>query len=189
MGTLLKSIKLLKIRRYLTSVLLGLAILLWLQGNFFLWNYGELDGKPFNFEAYTIHGLFEAIIWLTIMVFVVVKFETVSAWTKKIVFVILFSLLCSTAFAYIDKPKDAWHKFYHVNYDHFLHYSETKNIIIMVIDGARGDIFEQMVSELSEDEKSTFNGFTFFRNTSGSFNSTNPSVSSFLTGILYDCKK
>ena len=57
---------------------------------------------------------------------------------KKIVFVILFSLLCSTAFAYIDKPKDAWHKFYHVNYDHFLNFSETKNIIIMVIDGARG---------------------------------------------------
>jgi hypothetical protein len=188
-GLLFNLKKLSKLGRIFTAFSIGLAILLWIQGNFFLWNYGQLDGKPLNYDAYNVHGIGELTLWISIMFYVLFKYEIVSQWAKKTTLIILASLFLSVLLAYIDKPKDVWHKTYQVVSDNYFKFSNEKNIIIFVIDAARGDIFEDMLSEMTEQEKAIFNGFTFFRNTTGTFNSTNPAVSGILTGKLYDYKE
>lgn len=175
-------------RKILSSIILGLAVMFWLQGNIFLWDYGKLDGSPMNFSDYTVHGFIEAFLWITVLGYFILKFKHVSAWANKIALIILVNIAISVVIAYRDRPIDAWHKNYHVSFDNYLEFSKTKNVIIMVIDAARGDVFDEMLHDMTNDEKKIFDGFTFFKNTSGTFNSTDPAVSGFLTGRLYDYK-
>lgn len=188
MGILLNASRLSKLGKMFTGTMLAVAVLLWIQGNFLLWDYGKLDGKPLNFGAYAVHGMLEAVLWVSLITFGVFKFEVVSQWAKRITLIVLASLFLSTALAYIDMRGEPWYKTYEVTYDNYYSYSNQKNIIVLVIDAARSDVFEKMLPELSEHEKSIFNGFTFFRNTTGTFNATNPAVTGILTGRLYDNK-
>lgn len=188
-GLLLNSIRFSRLSKMLAGTTLAVAVLLWVQGNFFLWDYGALDGKPLNFSGYTVHGVLEAVLWISMITFVAFKYEVFSRWAKTISLIVLASLFLSITLAYIDKPGDPWHKAHQVTYDNYYSYSNQKNIIVLVIDAARSDIFEKMIPELSEQEKTIFNGFIFFRNTTGTFSSTNPAVTGILTGRLYDFKK
>jgi hypothetical protein len=175
-------------RKLLTAIVVGVAVLLWLQGNFFLWDYGKLDGRPLSFSAYTVHGFIEALIWVAVLAFAMIKHKLVATLANKICIIVVASLMANLISGYINQPKAFWHKDYHVTFDNYLTFSDTQNVIIIVIDAARGDIFEEILSELSHDEKKIFEGFTFFRNTSGTFNATYQAVVGYLTGQMYDYK-
>lgn len=153
-----------------------------------MWDYGKLDGRPLSFSAYTVHGFIEALIWVAVLAFVMIKHEIVATSANKICITVIASLMANLILVYMNQPKNVWHKDYHVTFDNYLTFSDTQNVIIIVIDAARGDIFEEILFELSHDEKKKFKGFTFFRNTSGTFNATYQAVVGYLTGQMYDYK-
>ncbi len=188
-GVLMSPEKLSKTKNILSAILLASSILLWIQGNFLLWDYGELNGKALNFSAYSTHGLLELLLWGFLLVIFVLKSNLVTAWAKKIFLIVFASLSLSIGMAFTEMPKNAWHKYYHADLTNYYSYSSNKNVIILVIDAARGDVFEDLLNNnLSDQEKDIFNGFTFFRNTTGVFNSTNYAVPGILTDNLYDFK-
>jgi hypothetical protein len=176
------------LKTYVLGLLL-LAIIFWVQGNFFLWDYGKLDGRPLNFDGFFFHGLFEIAIYTTLFFIALWQREKFLAWAGKAAFIVIASLTFAFISAYFEMPKLAWYKTNQVTYDDFYKFSKQKNIIILTIDSARSDAFEKMLSKMTAEEQAIFNGFTFFRNTTGVFNSTNPSVTGILTGQLYDFKE
>ena len=80
------------------------------------------------------------------------------------------------ATAYANLPPEPWHKRYDVKMDTYYTFSKTKNVLYLVFDSTRSDVFTELLAGMTPAEKSLFDGFTFFRNTTGTFNATNPAV-------------
>lgn len=181
-----------KFLQLLAVSILSLAVLLWLQGYFFIWDYGKFDGSELNFEKYNMYGIFEIIIWMTFL-FLFLRFhKKIIHYTHKIVLVCLVALLATTTSAYmifLNGSQDAWYNKYSISNDNFYKYSRDKNVILLVLDASRGDVFEEILETLTSDEKSLFEGFTFFKNTTGTFSQTNPAMTGILTSIVYDYKE
>ena len=169
-----------------TALLLAAAGALWLQGYFLVWDYGALDGKPLNFDAYTWHGVGEVLAWLAIFGLFLWQRQRVAASAKAIFLVVAATIGFGAATAYANLPPEPWHKRYDVKMDTYYTFSKTKNVLFLVFDSTRSDVFPEILAGMAPAEKALFDGFTFFRNTTGAFNATNPAVSGFLTGDVYD---
>ena len=182
-----------KYKKKFSALIFAFALLLYLQGYLFLWDYGVFDGKHLNFEVNTAKGIFEVLLWLFILFISFLRPDFFLFHIKKWMIVVFLSTSFSLTAAYYDSPfrqsSTLWHKEYEVNLDSYFTFSYKKNVIFLVVDSARGDIFEDIYSHMTEEDKSIFNGFTFFKNSTGVFSSTDPSVSGILTGHLYDFKK
>lgn len=173
-------------RELFTAVLIALALMLWLQGYYFLWDYGALDGRPLDFAGFTVHGIAEVLCWIAVFVLCLRLRGAVVARSGSIALIVLASLAFGLYTSHQRLPVQPWHKRYHANTDSYFTFSQERNVIVLVIDSSRGDVFQEMLAGLTPAEKAVFDGFTFFRNTTGSFNSTDPGVSGFLTGRVYD---
>lgn len=169
-----------------TALLLAAAVALWIQGYFLVWDYGALDGKPLNFAAYTWHGVGEVLAWAGIFGLFLWQRQRAAAAAKGIFLVVAATIGFGAAAAYANLPPEPWHKRYDVKMDTYYTFSKTKNVLFLVFDATRSDVFGEIFAGMTPAEKSLFDGFTFFRNTTGSFNATNPAVSGFLTGEPYD---
>lgn len=172
-----------------SSLLLALTVALWLQGYLFLWNYGQLDGRPFSYDAHDLHGLLEFAVWAVIFGGAVWKCKILSGWGSRIFIFISVTLALNMGHIYTQMPPvKSRNERYAVSDEHYDTFSKKCNVIILTIDSARGDIFEEIFSGLNEEDKALFDGFTFFQNTVGTFLSTVYAVPGILTSRHYDCK-
>lgn len=172
--------------RTYTVLLLAAAVALWLQGYFFLWPYGPLDGRPLDFASFTWQGWFEVLAWAGVFALFLKLRHRVLAATGALWLVLAGSVLAGLLSAYAALPPTPWQRQYHASLDTFYTFSRTRNVLVVTYDSARGDVFEELLEGMTAQEKELFEGFTFFRNTTGAFNGTIPAVSGILTGRTYD---
>jgi hypothetical protein len=175
---------------HLCSIFLILTILLWLQGYIFLWNYGIIDGTQLNYSENTLLCFLELLIWIA-GIFVSFKyskfiFKSLNVFIISLIFLISSAIfVCLLSFSF-QKP---WHKTYSVDWEHLARFSSKKNIIVLIIDSARADIFSEILSELAIEDRDLLKGFTFFNNVSGASIATVPSVPAILAEKMWDRKK
>lgn len=169
-----------------TALLLAVAVALWLQGYFFLWNYGRLDGSPLDFASFTLNGALEAMVWGAILALALAWQRQVARLVTAAWIVVAGSIVAVAGSAWASLPPAPWHERYEIRPGGPFTFSRTRNVIVLALDSSRGDVFEELLSTFDTDERAAFDGFTFFRNTTGTFNSTVPAVSGFLTGQAYD---
>jgi hypothetical protein len=168
------------------ATILAISILLWIQGNIFIWDYGQIDGAALRYDDFIFHGIFEILLWGSLLIVANLKPQWLINHTKSIVFIVFISLIIGSGSAYYNRPKDLWFKKYEVVSDNYFKFSSQKNVILIIIDAARADIFKEILSEMTNYERDVFDGFTFFEDTTGTFNATNPAMSGILTGKLYN---
>lgn len=185
-GGSLRYLRLVTIQRIFISATFTLGILLWLQGFFFIWDYGKLDGRPLDFSGHFFHGLVESALWTLGIAFSFLKHRSVLRWGRTMALFVLASLPATVAVAFVNSPRPLWYNSYSLVTDNYYTFSKNKNIVLLVIDSARGDIFTEIFESLGAEEKALFDGFTLFRNATGTFNSTNPAMSGTLTSLTYD---
>lgn len=200
-GLGLNFIKSNKVFNLVTSVCLALGTLLWLQGNMFVWNYGAFDGKPLNFSDYELHGIIELLIWSGIFFLSILKAPLVARMAKYVALIIIVSQVVGSAQGYqllIEKSAEQsskqsvskrWYKDYVVSTNDVYSFSKNKNVILVVLDAGRSDVFGQIYKSMPQVERDIFKGFTNFQNTTGIFSGTDPSMTGVFTGHLYDYKK
>src|SRR5690606_15205002 len=56
-----------KVRGRTVSIALALGLLLWVQGNLFVWQYGVLDGRDIEWGDYWRNGLVDTPVWLAVL--------------------------------------------------------------------------------------------------------------------------
>ena len=185
-GTLLKAER---FPGYL-SVLAVISILLWIQGNLLVWEYGLLDGRSIDWDKGVWRGWVDLGIWIAFLLLVLFSDNRVVKPAIRAAVVIFglqvcFSLLLvfqnaqavseqSKAIARISAADDVYR------------FSSRKNVLHILADGFQSDIFEEILNEESGKALSgALDGFVFFKENMGAFQYTHMSIPAILSGRVY----
>jgi hypothetical protein len=172
--------------RIYQCLIFGATLGFYIQGNLMNVTYGVLDGRTINWEHYASWGIINTFIWITCfglpLVLMRLKKEILtklivlgSLFISSIQLVTLIVLLVSTP---LDKED-----FYLTNENQFV-LSNDQNVIVFIIDTFDNTVFQKVF----EDEPSLikqFKGFTYFKNTAGSYPTTKGVMPFLLTGQHY----
>ena len=173
-----------KIRTYLLPLFVLVSVLLYLQQNILVWDYGFLDGKHFDFDNNNYLGLIDLLIWVVgILAFTLYR-KQVTKWAGTILlFVGLMTVLATanTLFS-LDFDKDSAPGTIS-DLDKFS-YSDKENVLLFILDGFQSDLFWDLIDN-EPGLINEFAGFTFYPNTSSVFAKTYPTIPLLLTGRVY----
>ncbi len=175
--------------RYL-SVLCAASVLLWLQGNILVWDYGVFDGRSIDWMASAWRGVLDTMIWITVLAVAYVAHRRIGRHLVQaavIVFAVQvvaagFSLATNNATALAASKVEANRE----AREAIFRFSATSNVVQIVMDGFQSDIFEQILDDPANgDFKEQLRGFTLFRDNLGVYPYTQMTVPALLSGRLY----
>lgn len=162
---------------------------MWLQGNILVWKYGLLDGQGINWSNNVWRGWADVTLWavLLIMAFLLYKqIYKIAGFASIILLSLLLVPLVSTS---IQKPEiwEAKEEFQlpSIPPEEIFEFSSKQNIIHFILDEFQSDIFQDIISEDIDHYSTSLQGFTFFKENTGSFPTTYMSIPAFLSGQIY----
>ncbi len=166
------------------SIIFMFSLLLWLQGNFFVWDYGPMDGREIDWKGMWYFGVFDSSIWL-LGLLLAIRHEF---WfTKKhVITASIALLLIQTIGTYYEFAGQVFVERYRADdsRSRFV-YSSQKNVFIIVVDAFQTDVFQEVIDRDSGVSE-VFDGFVYFRNAVSAFRESFPSVPNILTGTYFD---
>ena len=169
------------------SVIFGIGVLMWLQGNIFVWKYGLLDGHAFDWTKDQWRGWVDGALWLLLLAFSSFFYKTVYR----------FAILGSIALICLQTMYLGFNSFQRseiwksgVSQDYvtpkgIYEFSSKRNVIQFILDAFQSDIFQDIIDEDPDRYYTALDGFTFFTETTGSFPTTYMSVPAILSGKNY----
>ena len=177
-------------QRYCTLIAV-VALLVWLQGNLLVWEYGLLDGSGIDWAVGTWRGWLDLAIWIGAIAGAM-TFHRAAAkpiyYMAGGLFVLQLAVLAVDATrhasALSEKTRarnsaDALRQLYRFSTQH--------NVLHIVLDGFQADVFEAITTPevLGKPYRSAMNGFVFFKNNLGIFPTTYMTVPAILSGKVY----
>ncbi len=163
----------------------GLAVMVWLQGQVLVWEYGVLTGVSIDWWADWHRGLVDSLVWLLVIAVAIVARKAIAGRAGTIAVVLLLMHGVPALKSSLDQPKVPDFHRYSLDESTKFSYSPEQNVIVIILDAFQADIFLKLLDEDPVLEKD-FAGFTFFRNAVSGFSKTYPSVTLMLTGQWYD---
>jgi len=176
--------------RYM-AILAVTSILLWLQGNLMVWEYGLLDGRSIDWSKDTWRGWVDLGIWASALTFALfsghrtgrlIIRSAVVVFSLQIALVLFMSIQSAQAFS--DKPQikhtgDSPNEIYR--------FSSRENVLHIIADGFQSDIFEEIVNDGKDGDRfsKALDGFVFFKENMGVFPLTHMTVPAILSGKIY----
>ncbi|MDX1404897.1 MAG: sulfatase-like hydrolase/transferase [Woeseiaceae bacterium] len=175
--------------RYL-AVLAALAILVWLQGNILVWDYGVLDGRSIDWGSGAWRGVLDIAIWCLVLGVALAAYERfgkgmviAAMGTFAIQFIAAATMLVSQAELLQATSKIELDGMSGAAIPRF---SRGQNVVHIVMDGFQSDIFSDIIEDPANAElKEQLKGFTLFRDNLGAFPYTQVSIPAFLSSRLY----
>jgi hypothetical protein len=175
-----------KTHKRIVCIIFTLALLLYVQGNILVWDYGLFDGHEIIWNNYFINGLFEIVIFIGIIILSFLMSEKIY---KFIPVVCLFLIVIQTggflALVFSAPEEPQWKSYSFVYDESEFEFSENSNVIIIVLDAYQSDVFQEIINE-DDDFKNIFTGFTYYRNAVGGYPSTVASIPLILTGKYFN---
>lgn len=181
--------------RVAISVLLAsISFLLIIQSNFLDWNYGMgalLDGGTIKWQGHTWQGIVDTLLWSGVLlsVFIFRRVFYAKYLKNTILFLLLFQLLwvsyISLSYNFSEKSKNDYLKAYYPDETTKFSFSQKENIVIILLDTYRSDIFYEIINEDSF-YRAIFKDFTYYRNNISGYPFTDPSIPFSMTGKFYD---
>jgi hypothetical protein len=179
-------------RKYLVlyiSLIFAIGILLWVQGNFLVWEYGLLDGQGFDWTKNVWRGWVDGTLWIAFLIMACL-FHTRIYKAVKIASIAVLSLqLVYLTFLIFQRPK-IWQTNEEAGLSIFppeeiYEFSSKQNVIHVILDGFQSDFFYEIIDQKGGYYYEALDGFTFFKETTGSFPTTYMSVPAILSGQNY----
>lgn len=174
------------------AVIIGvLSILVWAQGNLFVWSYGLLNGATIDWNEKRVHGWLELAIWLSAIILVVWKSEKCSEFVFGIATTLALLQMSLFGFNFwnskeqlqagIDIEREV------TAAENIFKYSSSENIIHIVADGFQADVMDEILKSDDSDggTSDVLSGFTIFSKNLGAFPYTHMSVPAFLSSNVY----
>jgi hypothetical protein len=166
------------------SVVLALSVLLWLQGNVLLWDYGPLYGQEIIWNEKSAQGLLECLIWASVLSGALLASERLYRSVRKIIMLLVVIQLVSLC-AIAIQTKRPLHANYKVSNETEFHFSGDRNIVLLVLDAFNTDSFMEVIQS-DRRYMDMLQGFTYFPDSVGGFAHTYPAIPLMLTGKYYD---
>ena len=162
--------------------LLGLAILIFVQQNFLVWDYGVLDGATLNFAKNTSLGFLELGIWILAFLAFWYFRKFLTRQFSNGILILGLATIVPAFIALLSAPEKT--AVYSLTEDSKFSFSKDENVIVILLDAFQSDVFQKLVAENSEFNE-MLNGFTFYENNVSTFSRTFPTLPLFLTGETY----
>ena len=167
------------------AILFALGLLLWLQGNFLVWDYGVLDGKLIRWQDYKWQGWVDISLWLLLFL-VIVKFNRkIYKGAAYISCILIFLQSVFFLYSYIARRSAYEPQSQHVSasLENLVNYSSSFNIIHIIFDGLQTDIFEEVVRE--NKMETALDGFILFKENLTVNGTTTFSIPAIFSGKAY----
>jgi hypothetical protein len=171
------------------TLLCAVAILLWVQGNILVWDYGVFDGSSINWLEGVWRGVLDILLWIAVLLLAIYGFRR---FHKGFLFAALATIVIqavSVAVTLNAQPDILHARDFAANIEGrgaAMRFSRTENIVHIVMDGFQSDIFASILADTSErDFKSELRGFTFFERHLGAYPYTQLTLPAMLSGKLF----
>ena len=171
-------------RRIIVSVLVMLAFLAWVQG-ILPWQYGVLDGKDIDWRALNRYGIIDTVLWVGLLAAAVAWAGFFFRWSRLASLLLILVQALSALQMWVAMPKDQGFREQEHATDTLFKFSTHLNVIVVVLDTFQSDIFQDVIRE-DADLRSSFDGFTYFRNALAGSDGTIVSIPNMLTASNYD---
>ena len=177
------------LRRFYVAVLAAIGVLLWLQGDVLLWDYGTLDGTFIDWQREAWKGYVDTPIWVAVIVAAVSWRRRLLPMVQSLCLILFAVQVGSLWFLEPDPRTEPGEKLgrstTHMEpSERLFRFAATENIIHIVLDGFQSDIFEEIVED-SKRYRDALQGFTFFKEATTSSSVTYLSVPSFISATTY----
>ncbi|MGN0157333.1 MAG: hypothetical protein ACI39N_08785 [Lachnospiraceae bacterium] len=169
--------------------LLGIAF--YIQGNFFVVDYGQLDGQPIDWTQYKVEGVLSVSIFIIISVvgmLLLKKFgmEKIKKVTHTIAVCLILVQLVTLITVSLSNDGFSKKENYVVTTENEWEYSSGNNFNILVLDAFDSRVFYDLLQgECKEEIERTFKDFTYYRNTTSVYTLTDFSIPQIITGKNY----
>ena len=170
----------------LVAFVMGLGLYLYIQFYYLVWNYGIFDGREINWNQNALPGVFE-LFGIALIAVISLYFSRRFISPALILLSVLFigeCLISAEGYRNYRDLVEATPDAEDPTLDSVLELSTERNVIILLVDTLQSDVFEELLNENPE-LKRNFSGFTYFRNSTGSFPWTHLSTQAILTGAHY----
>jgi hypothetical protein len=179
-------------RKYFTlylSLTFTIGILLWVQGNFLVWEYGLLDGKGIDWTINVWRRWADGILWIAFLMMACIFHRRIFKIAVIASIAVLSLQLVYLVFISIQSP-EIWRTKEDVALsisppEEIFEFSSKQNIIHVILDECQSDIFHDIINEDIDYYYSALEGFTFFEETTGAFSKTRLSIPAILSGQYY----
>jgi Sulfatase len=173
--------------RVYTALLVALVCCLFVQANFFVWNYGVVDGTLLRFAENSWRGYGELAFWVIIFASGLYCREALFRNRTLIALVLTSASLAVAGTTLWNRLRVVATPAYQSALTLYA-YSKEKNVVIWISDGLQSDVAEAVLAR-RDDLKAALSGFTFYRDAVGHYRYTHFSVPTILSGRLFAGKQ
>ena len=172
------------------AVVAALGLLVWLQGNILVWDYGVLDGQDINWFADAWRGVLDFAIWCIVLCVAFIGYERFGR-VLVLTAVAAFGIQCIAAATTLASDASTLKTQLHIDSDGIAgeaitRFSRQQNVVHIVMDGFQSDLFSEIINEPDNaDLKRQLQGFTLFQDNLGAYPYTQMTLPALLSSRLY----
>ena len=177
-------------RRYLV-LLASVSLLVWIQSNLLVWDYGLLDGRSIDWASMSWQGWVDGLTWVVVIaagLLFSIRVFVVFSQAAVLLFIVQAIQLLYGVYSIQSQPA-LQTKFDQAGMVEIVaSFSAEENVLHLVLDGFQSDIFDELLQHpvIGPDYRQKLSGFTFYRETLGIFPYTRFAVPAYLSGQIYD---
>ncbi len=178
-----------KLPRY-HALLAAIGILVWLQGNILVWNYGVLDGREIDWLDGAWRGALDIVIWIVVLAAAGFAYRRLGRLLVTAAVVTLVIQVINAA-VIVSGPTELNASRVNTQLARegraaMARFSTQQNVLHIVMDGFQADIFEAIVTDPANGiVADDLRGFTLFRNNIGLYPYTQLTIPAMLSGAEY----
>jgi len=177
-------------RKYLSlyvALIFAVGVLLWLQGNIIVWDYGVFGKGDIDWTKDSWRGWVDGSLWLVLLTLACIFYKQVSRVATLTCTVLILLQMTMLIYTGIQRP-EIWkkvHKTATAPPKEVFEFSTKQNVIHVILDEFQSTLFREIIDGDPEYYKTALEGFTFFEETTGSFPTTYMSLPALFSGQIY----
>ena len=167
--------------RYYVALLFAVGLVLWIQGNLLVVDYGVLDGSDIDWTIESWRNPYEMALWILapfLSMAAARHVAPIAPFASAVVLTLQTVVLMASALNTDAHAHSKWQG----PSDSMFDLSRTKNVLHIVLDGFQSDVFDDILREDRERLDTSFSGAVFFADHAGAFPTTIASIPAMLTG-------
>jgi hypothetical protein len=168
-------------------LIFAVGVLLWIQGNILVWDYGVFGKGDIDWTKNSWRGWVDGLLWLVLLTLACIFYKRVSKVATLTCTVLILLQMIMLIYTGIQRP-EIWkkvHKAAIVPPKEIFEFSTKQNVIHVILDEFQSTLFREIIDGDPEYYKTALEGFTFFKETTGSFPTTYMSLPAILSGQVY----
>lgn len=177
-----------KVRSIYSAALFGIAVALYIQGNYVNTDYGVLDGNSIRWSDYTGVAIWNTALWIICIVAPIVctlHIPTIVGKVEKYASAFILAVEAITLlFLLITTQLPNNHNTGYLTTKNLSVVSTDENVVVFVLDTLDQNYFQEIL-DTEPEYLSPLDGFTYFKNNVGHYPTTKGALPYLLTGQEY----